>query len=323
MKPAFAHPAPPARTACEKIGGPGDDDSTEAIADYQRLKASGGVAAPPAAAGRPAPDPTHQAALDHSVRLLVPSYRLEQQQRAAAAAAERQAALPPPTPPRDVLREAHRARADATAEVERRHTAAERARTHLAEVTAARDVAWRDLEAVEAEAETALIAELASGTAGRVVDPVAGEKRVQVAECEHQVEIASRAAVKLASDLAVAQQLLEAAVRAVEAAICAVLLAEAERQAVQILAEVERLDDRRRALDGLSVEISNRQRTGGAARPAWPAQIREALSPQLRAPPRMPSQFSTPDGADLIRRWSTIAAALLADPEAPLAEGES
>lgn len=94
------------------------------------------------------------------------------------------------------------------------------------------------------------------------------------------------------------------------------LLAEAERQAVQILAEVERLDDRRRALDGLSVEISNRQRTGGAARPAWPAQIREALSPQLRAPPRMPSQFSTPDGADLIRRWSAVASALLADPEA-------
>ena len=101
------------------------------------------------------------------------------------------------------------------------------------------------------------------------------------------------------------------------------LLAEAERQAVQILAEVERLDDRRRALDSLAVEITNRQRREGAARPAWPAQIREALSPQLRGPPRMPSQFSTPDGADLIRRWSTIAAALLADPEAPLAEGES
>ena len=50
---------------------------------------------------------------------------------------------------------------------------------------------------------------------------------------------------------------------------------------------------------------------------AWLAgSIREALSPQLRAPARMPSQFSTPDGEALVRRWSATAAALLADPEA-------
>jgi hypothetical protein len=30
----------------------------------------------------------------------------------------------------------------------------------------------------------------------------------------------------------------------------------------------------------------------------------------------MPSQFSTPDGEALVRRWSATAAALLADPEA-------
>ena len=296
---------------------------TEAIADYQRLKASGGVAAPPAAAGQPAPDPTHQTALDHSVRLLVPSYRQAEQQCAAEQRRMAEAERPSPPPPRDVLRAAHAQRAAATAEVERLQQAVDRSLEHVAAVTETRDGAQRDVAAVEAEAETALISELTSGQAGRVVETVAGEKRVALAAAEHRVAVASRAADKLAGDLAAGQRRLEIAVRAVEAAICAVLLAEAERQAVQILAEVERLDDRRRALDGLSVEISNRQRTGGAARPAWPAQIREALSPQLRAPPRMPSQFSTPDGADLIRRWSTIAAALLADPEAPLAEGES
>jgi hypothetical protein len=62
---------------------------------------------------------------------------------------------------------------------------------------------------------------------------------------------------------------------------------EAERQAVEILREVEALDDKRRALDGLAVEVSNRQRIRGAARPAWPAQIREALSPPLQAPAKI------------------------------------
>jgi hypothetical protein len=278
----------------------------QAIVDYERYKA--GAAAP----ARPAPDPAHQAALEHAAKLLTPAYRHEQQQqRAAAAAAER----PAGPPPRESLREAHAQRAAATAEVENLQRAGDRALDHLAEVTETRDTAQRALDAVEAEHTAQLIAELATGSAGRV-EPIAGEKRVALAEAEHQVEIASRATDKIGATLAAAQQRLEAAVRAVEAAICAVLLAEAERQAAQILAEVERLDDRRRALDGLSVEISNRQRTGGAARPAWPAQIREALSPQLRAPPRMPSQFSTPDGADLIRRWSAVASALLADPEA-------
>ena len=296
----------------------------EAIADYQRLKASGGVAAPPAVPARLVPDDpavTQFAAERAAIALLTPAGRQAAQQRAAAAAAQRQAALPPPPPPRDVLREAHRARAAARAAVERRHTAAERARTHLAEVTAARDVAWRDLEAVEAEAETALIAELASGTAGRVVDPVAGEKRVQVAECEHQVEIASRAADKLASDLAVAQQRLEAAVRAVAEAIVAMLLAEAERQASEILHAADELDARRAGLDALGMQITNMQRMGGAMRQPWPAQIREALTPELRGAPRMPSRFATPEGADQVRRWSAIAAALLVDAEAPLAEG--
>lgn len=254
--------------------------------------------------------------MEHAAKLLTPSYRLQQQQQRAAAEAARLAALPPGPEPRESLREAHAQRAAATAEVERLHSAADRAQAHVVEVTAHRDGLQHDLDVDEAADTERLIRELAEGTAGRVVEPVAGAKRVALAEAEHEVEIASRAADKLASALGAAQQRLEIAVRAVEAAICAVLLAEAERQAVQILAEVERLDDRRRALDGLSVEISNRQRTGGAARPAWPAQIREALSPQLRAPPRMPSQFSTPDGADLIRRWSAVASALLADPEA-------
>jgi hypothetical protein len=82
--------------------------------------------------------------------------------------------------------------------------------------------------------------------------------------------------------------------------------------AAEILAEAERVDDHRRVLDGLAYEVTARQR-GSQARLAWAPQIREALSPQLRAPPRMPSLFATREGADLIRRWSELAQALLVD----------
>jgi hypothetical protein len=295
----------------------------EAIADYQRLKASGGVAAPPAAAGRPTPDPTHQAALDHSVRLLVPSYRQAEQQRAAEAAADRQAALPPPLPPRDTLRQAHQARADATAEGERLHSAVDRAQAHVVEVTAHRDGLQHDIEVDEAADTERLIRELAAGTTGRV-EPAAGEKRVALAEAAHQVSVAQRAADRLAGDLAAAQQRLEAAGARVTQAVCAVLLEVARDEAETILRAADELDARRAGLDALSIEVTNRQRSvGGASRLPWPPQIREALSPELRGAPRLPSKFATPEGAHQVRRWRTVASALLADPEAPLAEGES
>ena len=286
----------------------------EAVGDYMRLKAAGGVGVnPPApAAAALAPDAERKAAERHAISLLTPAGREAEAERVATIAAA--APQTPAPPPRDVLREAHRARADARAEVERLQTASGRAREHFAEVTAARDAAKRDLEAIEAEHTAQLIAELATGSAGRV-EPAAGEQRVALADAEHQVEIAGRASDRLGGDRAAAQRRLEAAVRAVAEAVCAVLLAEAERQALQILQMVEELDDKRRALDSLAVEISNRQRVGGQGR-AWPGSIREALSPQLRAPPRMPSQTATPEGAALMRRWSETAAALLADPEA-------
>jgi hypothetical protein len=291
-----------------------------AIAAYRQFQArqASGAADTPASAAADDALVAHRAAAEHAVRLLVPSYRQAEQQRAAAAAADRQAALPPPPPPRDVLREAHRARAAARAAVERLQTASDRARGHLTEVSATRDAAKRNLEALEAADTARLIDELASGTAGRV-EPAAGEQRVALAECEHQVEIASRAADKISSDLAAAQQNLEAAGARVTQAIVAMLLAEAERQAVEILAAVDALDVQRQTLDALGIEVTNLQRgVGGAVRQPWPAQIREALAPELRAPPRMPSQFATPEGADMARRWATVASALLADPEAVL-----
>ena len=288
---------------------------SEAISDYQRYKA--GAAGQPPAPGRPAPDPAHAAALEHATRLLTPVYRAEQQQRAAAVQAERQAALPPP---RDVLREAHRARADALAEVESLQQAVDRALEHLAEVTATRDAAKRDLEAVEAADTAQLIAELATGTAGRV-EPAAGEQRVALADAEHQVAVASRASDRLASDLATAQQQLEAAVRAVARAVEAVLLEVAQRQAEAILAAADALDTRRAALDALGIVVTQQQRSGGAGRiTAWPPEICMALSPELRGAPRMPSKFATPEGADMVRRWATAALALLVDPEADIGE---
>ena len=351
-----------ARPGAEKSGGGTVTTHNEALSDYRRFRArQAGVAAdtPP---GRLGPDPEHAAALTHASMLLVPSYRREQQkQRAAAAEAERRAGMPEP---REVLREAHRMRAEAQAEADRLHTAVERARQHHSEAFEARDAAKRQLEVVEAEHTERLLDTLSAGGSPGRVEPVAGEKRVALADAEHQVEIASRAVDKLAGDLAAAQQRLEppltafvlllmtrprlgtsfssaasismlglvitvaalyrsrlpghsafsrccgsprcevtpgrsgacharrprssrlpeqhnptppAATSAVTGAVCAVLLSEAERQAVEILREVEALDDKRRALDGLAVEISNRQRTGGPARPVWPPQIREAL----------------------------------------------
>jgi hypothetical protein len=292
---------------------------TEAIAAYRQYQASqaDGTADPPAAVGRPTPDPAHAAALEHAAKLLTPAYRQAEQQRAAAVEAERQAALPPPPPPRETLRDAHRERTAAEDEVERIRSARDRAREHLVEVTAERDAAKQALAALEAADTARLLDELASGSAGRV-DPVAAETRAALANAEHQFAIATRAVDKLAADFKAADQRLAAAGRATEAAVIGMLLAEAARQAVEILQAVEELDDKRRALDALAVEVSNRQRRGDGRGHAWAPSIREALAPGLRAPARMPSQFATPEGAAMIERYSAIARALLADPEAEI-----
>jgi hypothetical protein len=123
--------------------GAGMTTATEAIADYHRLKAEGLVT--PAI---PAPDPAaeRQAAAEYAVRLLVPAFRAAEVQRASAAVsaaeAERRASLPPP---RDVLREAHSRRGEAKAEADRLRTQLDRAKSHLADVAAARDEATRSL----------------------------------------------------------------------------------------------------------------------------------------------------------------------------------
>ena len=291
----------------------------EALSDYRRFRErQAGVAADPQP-GRLGPDPEHAAALTHASKLLTPAYRHEQQQqRAAAAAAER----PAGPPPREVLREAHQARTAAQGEVERLQTASDRAREHLAEVSATRDTAKRALAAVEATDTARLIDELASGTAGRI-EPAAGEQRVALAEAEHQVEIASRAVDKLAGDLAAGQQRLETAETKVSSAVSAMLLNVAQAEAEAILRAADDLDSRRADLDALGVVITAQQRRTGAGRQPWPASIITALQPELRGSPRLPSKFATPAGAEMGRRWSAIAAALLVDAEAPLAAGES
>jgi hypothetical protein len=101
------------------------------------------------------------------------------------------------------------------------------------------------------------------------------------------------------------------------------LLNVAQAEAEAILQAADDLDSRRADLDALGVVITAQQRRTGAGRQPWPASIITALQPELRGSPRLPSKFATPAGAEMGRRWSAIAAALLADPDAPLAEGES
>ena len=293
----------------------------EALSDYRRFRArQAGVAAdtPP---GRLGPDPEHAAALEHASRLLTPAYRHEQQQRRAADAAAERPAGPPP---REVLRAAHQARTAAQGEVERLRQAAAAAAAHLTEATATRDAAKNIVEA-DAEANTAqLIADLTAGGSGRVeVASAGGAERVALAEAEHQVEIAARASDKLGADLAAAQQRLSTAETKVSSAVSAMLLNVAQAEAEAILRAADDLDSRRADLDALGVVITAQQRRTGAGRQPWPASIITALQPELRGSPRLPSKFATPAGAEMGRRWSAIAAALLVDAEAPLAAGES
>ena len=75
---------------------------------------------------------------------------------------------------------------------------------------------------------------------------------------------------------------------------------------VTVIADHDALDRRRAALDALGIEVSTCSRQLGIlpGSRAWPPAIREALSPELRDPPRLPSRF---DGAapEASRRRST------------------
>lgn len=285
-----------------------------ALADYERFKARQAGPADTASAD-PAPDPeaARQASERHAISLLTPAGRAAEAARVRAAVVS----VPPPDP-RESLRSAHAQREAAAAEAIRQRSALDRANEHLASATAARDAAKRDFANIEAEHTQKLVEELAAGSAGRVA-PIAGEKRVALAEAEHQLGIAQRAADKLGADLATAQTRLTAAEARVEAAICQMLLAEAERQAVEILRGVEAVDQRRARLDALTMQVTALQRRQGAARSGWPTAVYTALQlERLRDAPRLPSQFSTPAGDAMVQQWSRVAAALDLDPEAEI-----
>jgi hypothetical protein len=205
----------------------------DALGDYRRYRERQGAnytVDPPAAAPVPEDPLAAQKASERAaIALRTPAGREAEAARLAAIAA----ANPRPAP-RETLRVAHQQKAEAQQEAQRLQQALDRAKEHLAEVAATRDAAKRDLEAVEAEHAAKLLEELTNGAAGRV-EPIAGEKRVLLAEAEHQVEIAARAAEKLGAEYATAQTRLSTAEAKITAAVCAVLLDEGERQAVEIL----------------------------------------------------------------------------------------
>jgi hypothetical protein len=250
-----------------------------------------------------------------AVQLLHPHWRNQAIARAEAEAAANG------LDPRAVLREAHAARAEAAAETSRLETALERARQHLAEVAAHYDDLAGAIEAEDAKATKQLLAELTEGVAGRP-SPAArhdGERRVALANAESERSVAQRALDQLTADWETARKRLATAVRAVQEAAAALLLEVARREAEQIRADADALDRRRAGLDQLGIEVTNMQRQLGitpGSRP-WLPVIGEALHPELRDAPRLPTRFA---GAapEAQRRWSTAAKALLDDAEACL-----
>jgi hypothetical protein len=245
--------------------------------------------------------------------LLTPAGRREAEARAREAERERRAALPPP---RQVLREAHSERAAAQSDADRLTGAAARASEHLAAIAAERGELATAIEQAEALAARQLIEDLNAGrTTGAVPSP-GGEKRIALADAEHRLNVAQRAADAVGGELAAAQQRLAAANRHVREAVAALLIEVARNEAEAILADVDALDRRRAALDQLGIEITNLQRQlGPAARAPWPQSIHEALNPELRAPPGLPSRHAgaAPEAA---RHWADVRQALLDDAEA-------
>lgn len=294
----------------------------EALGDYQRFRArqAGETGDPPTPTSATAPpeDPVaaQRASEKHAISLLTPHGReIEAERIAAIAAAQPQTPAPPP---REGLRQAHAQRAAAQHEAHRLQQALDRARAHLVEVSSTRDAAKRDLEAAAEASAARLIDELAISASGRVEIAGAGEKRLALAETEGTLEVANRAADRLGADLATAQTRLSAAEARVSSAVCAVLLVEAQRQADEILQAADSLDVKRANLDALGVTITAQQRRPGATRQPWPAAIHQALQPELRGAPRLPSRFAWPVGTALVRRWTEAAARLAQDPEATI-----
>jgi hypothetical protein len=95
-------------------------------------------------------------------------------------------------------------------------------------------------------------------------------------------------------------------------------LGERARRAAPPSAAADELDARRAGLDALGLQVTQMQRTGSAARLPWPPEIRTALTPELRGPPRLPIRVATPAGTDMVAHWATIAAHLADDAEAEI-----
>lgn len=128
--------------------------------------------------------------------------------------------------------------------------------------------------------------------------------------------IAQRAVALLTGEYDAASQHLATASRAVMAGAIGVLLNIAAREAGRIIEDQKALDRRRSSLDVLAMRMTDLERQLGR-RPGeirWPETIRTVLT----APPepaRLPSEGGVMSLAEE-RRWLSVAAALLNDPEA-------
>jgi hypothetical protein len=243
---------------------------------------------------------------------LHPSSRREAQIQARQAEHGRRAALPAL---RQVLREAHAERAAAQSEADRLTAAVDRAREHRGSVAGRRDEIAQTIAAGDDAAAARLIAELTSGS-GRPVDNDLGEGiavSVALTAAERELAVADRALTQLEEQLAAAQQSLAAANRSVREAVAALLRALARTEAEAILVDADALDRRRAGLDALGIELTQLERQLGLApRAAWPQSINEALHPELRDPPRLPSRHAG-TAPEQSHRWSAVRQALIED----------
>jgi hypothetical protein len=224
--------------------------------------------------------------------------------------ADRAALLPPP---REVLRAAHAERAAAQIEADRLTAAAERASEHLAAATAERGEQATAIEQAEAIAAQQLIEQLTGGGRPPESPGTGGELRVALADADHQLVVAQRAADAVGAELDTARKRLATTNRHVREAVATLLRELARNEADAILADADALDRRRAALDALGIELTMLERQLGAARPAaWPQSISEALHPELRDPPRLPSRHAG-TAPEQCRHWAAVRKALLED----------
>jgi hypothetical protein len=159
---------------------------------------------------------------------------------------------------------------------------------------------------------------LTSGS-GRPLDNDLGEgiaTSAALTAADRELTVVDRAFAQIEERLAEAQKRLAATNRHVREAVATLLRELARNEADAILADADALDRRRAGLDALGIELTMLERQLGAARPAaWPQSISEALHPELRDPPRLPSRFAgtAPEAA---HHWAAVRKALLEDAEA-------